>query len=590
MTQTDGARERHRAFRVDDYGRGVAGWIAALFAVAGRSNRAAALFLVALCMVAFLPGFFSIPPVDRAEARFAQASRQMVETGNLTDVRVGEEARHTRPFGLHWLQAAVVGAAELAGVADARQTIWIYRLPSLAGGIAAVLLTFWAALPFVGRPGALLAAIFLAASAALGVGARLAVPEALFLAGIAAMMGALGRAYMAAPHDDRPSAAPLPVAVDVRLAVVFWGALAGCVLIKGLIAPLYPLIAVVALVAIDRSARFLRALAPLLGVAACLLAFALWSYLRFYPVEGSPTEAARGLIGRVAPVRVGIGLPPGAYLLMFWGLFWPAAPLAALAAPIIWKARRLRAVRFLLAWVLPAWLLLELWPTKLPAYVVPTFPAIAILIALVMERGAMALANMRLVRLLWLWPLVGAAIAVGALLGLAVFDRTTSLLAWPLLLAGFFALVTAAVSVRDYGVQKASLLGVAGMLVSGFGVMQMILPEMNSVWISPRLTELAQQERCEDGTPAEIASAGYSEPSLMFLLPGRVRFLDGSGAADFLSEGGCRAAFVERRQEQRFVRRAEALGLRIERGADVRGFNFNAGRRVRISLYRNPLR
>ncbi|WP_051661298.1 hypothetical protein [Bosea sp. 117] len=586
MTQTDAGLDRNRAFRVDQYGRGVAGHLAAAFAAAARSDRGCCIFLVILCLLAFLPGFFSIPPVDRPEARFAQISRQMVESGNLTEVRVGEEARHTRAFGLHWMQAAIVGTAEAIGVDGAAETIWLYRLPSLIGGIAAVLLTFWAALPFVGRAAALLAAIFLAASTALGVGARLALPDALFLAAVIAMMGALGRAYLAAAHETEAA----PLAVDRRLALIFWGAFIGGIFVRGVMAPLYPVVAIAALIVVERSVRFLRPLAPLAGLAACVPLAALWYYLRISPMEDPAAAALRGLVGRVAQARDGVGAPPGLYLITFWGMFWPAAPLAALATPIIWKARRLRSVRFLLAWVLPVWVLLEFWPAKLPAWSAPTFPAIAILIALAMERGAMALSNMRLARLLWFWPLVGAAIAVGALLGLAVFDRTTSFLAWPLLLAGFFALVTAAMSVRDYGIEKASLLGIAGMLVSGFGVMQMILPEMGSVWIAPRLVELARQESCPDGAPAEIASAGYSEPSLMFLYPGRVRFMDGSGVADFLAEGGCRAAFVERRQEPRFARRAEALGLRIERGEDVRGFSYNAGRRVRISLYRNAAR
>ena len=41
----------------------------------------AAIFLVLFSLVVFLPGFFTIPPIDRDEARFAQATKQMVETG-----------------------------------------------------------------------------------------------------------------------------------------------------------------------------------------------------------------------------------------------------------------------------------------------------------------------------------------------------------------------------------------------------------------------------------------------------------------------------------------------------------------------------
>ena len=65
---------------------------------------AATLFL--LCVVAWLPGFFTLPPLDRDESRFAQASKQMVETGNLVDIRFSEGARYNKPVGIYWLQAA----------------------------------------------------------------------------------------------------------------------------------------------------------------------------------------------------------------------------------------------------------------------------------------------------------------------------------------------------------------------------------------------------------------------------------------------------------------------------------------------------
>ncbi|HSI41069.1 MAG TPA: glycosyltransferase family 39 protein [Xanthobacteraceae bacterium] len=575
--------------RVDRYGRGAAGWIAAVFDAAAGSNRRSCALLVLLCLALFLPGFFSIPPVDRDEARFAQASKQMVESGDLVDIRLGDATRYKKPIGIYWLQSAVVASAQALGVPDATRTIWLYRLPSLAGAIGAVLLTFWAAIPFVGRRGALFAAILLATCAALNVEARLAKTDAVLLASVVAAMGALARAYLAAPRStDDPAAAP----PNIRLAAIFWLAMAAGILVKGPITPLYVGLAILALGIADRSLRFMRTLAPVRGALACLLIVSPWFVLILLRAGDQFLSESVGhdMLGKVAGGQEGHGAPPGSYLLAFWGTFWPGAPLAALAAPIVWRARRLRPVRFLLAWVVPGWLLFELVPTKLPHYVLPTYPAIAILIALATERSAMALANAKLARLLWLWPVVGAIIAVLALLALAVLDGTTDLLAWPLLIAGFFALVVAAVFVRDYGIEKAALLAVAGMVVSGFGVMQMILPKMESVWISPRLVALAEHEACP-GSPAvpQIVSAGYIEPSLMFLMPGRVRFTDGSGAADFLAEGGCRAAFVDARGEARFVRRAETLGLRIERGGDVTGFNYNGGRRVRITLYRNAV-
>src|SRR5262249_43999716 len=119
------------------------------FATGSHARAVAMLALVSL--LAFLPGFFQIPPVDRDEARFAQATKQMIESGDYVDIRFQDETRYKKPVGIYWLQAAVVTTAEALGVPNARTTIALYRIPSLLGAIGAVLLTYWAALVFVSR-------------------------------------------------------------------------------------------------------------------------------------------------------------------------------------------------------------------------------------------------------------------------------------------------------------------------------------------------------------------------------------------------------------------------------------------------------
>ena len=68
--------------------------IGALIAVATATHARAAALLVVVSLVAFLPGFFNIPPVDRDEARFAQATRQMIESGDYIDIRFQDEVRY----------------------------------------------------------------------------------------------------------------------------------------------------------------------------------------------------------------------------------------------------------------------------------------------------------------------------------------------------------------------------------------------------------------------------------------------------------------------------------------------------------------
>src|ERR1700709_2421915 len=137
--------------------------------VTGSHVRAIA-FLTLCGLLLFLPGFFNIPPIDRDEARFAQATKQMVESGDFVDIRFQDDVRYKKPVGIYWLQAAAVKTAPALGFAAAGGRIWLYRVPSLIGAIGAVLLTYWTALAFVTRRGAVLSALIMSTSALLGGG------------------------------------------------------------------------------------------------------------------------------------------------------------------------------------------------------------------------------------------------------------------------------------------------------------------------------------------------------------------------------------------------------------------------------------
>ena len=135
---------------------------------ATASHARAVGFLLLCALLLFLPGFFTIPPVDRDEARFAQATKQMVESGDYVDIRFQEDVRYKKPVGIYWLQSAAVEAASALKLPKAELRIWVYRLPSLIGAIGAVLMTYWAALGFVTRRAAVLAALLMCASVLLG--------------------------------------------------------------------------------------------------------------------------------------------------------------------------------------------------------------------------------------------------------------------------------------------------------------------------------------------------------------------------------------------------------------------------------------
>ena len=112
------------------------------------------LLLVLLSLAFSLPGLVPLPPFDRDEARFAQATRQMIQDGDFIRIQFQHEPRHKKPAGIYWLQAASV---EAFGTPDGT-ALWPYRLPSLLGIMAAVLLTFGIGQRLFGRREAFIAA------------------------------------------------------------------------------------------------------------------------------------------------------------------------------------------------------------------------------------------------------------------------------------------------------------------------------------------------------------------------------------------------------------------------------------------------
>src|SRR2546429_1706685 len=218
--------------------------------VPGSHARAVA-FLLLCGLLLFLPGFFNIPPIDRDEARFAQATKQMVETGDFVDIRFQDDVRYKKPVGVYWLQALAVETASALGLPRAQLRIWLYRIPSLAGAIGAVLLTYWTALAFVTRRGAILAGLILCSSMLLGVGARLAKTDAMLLLTVVAAMGALARVYLSWQRGEDPEHPPW------SWPAIFWTALAGGVLLKGPLILMFVALTIVTLAILDRSAAWL---------------------------------------------------------------------------------------------------------------------------------------------------------------------------------------------------------------------------------------------------------------------------------------------------------------------------------------------
>lgn len=546
---------------------------------ATRSHGRAVLVLVLVALLNILPGFFAIPPTDRDESRFAQATKQMIETGDYVDIRFQDTSRYKKPVGIYWLQAGVVKAAHALGVPDAMTSIWLYRIPSLLGAIGSVLLTYWAALAFVSRRAALMAGLMMATCLLLSVEGRIAKTDACLLLTAVAAMGAMARAYL---PEQR-------VKLDGRAAwtvpAVFWTAMAASVLLKGPVVPLIVGLTAITLVIVDRSIKWLLALRPFIGVAWFALLVLPWFVaITLRAGDGFFAESVgQDLFSKLFQGQESHGAPPGYYLLLFWATFWPGAALAGLATPAIFATRHEPGAKFLLAWIVPTWVLFELVVTKLPHYVLPLYPAIAILIAGVVGSNVLS-SKLWLERGTIWWFIVPLLLGLTGLLGLIVIGRQFGLLAWPVIGAAVVMGFRAWQLYGSDGAEHALLRGAVAALLVSTAIFGLVIPALHSAFPSMALAKVLRDSGCQDPV---AASAGYHEPSLVFLAGTETRLTDGAGAAEFLRGGECRFAFVEARQERNFAQRADAIGLLYSSGPRFDGFNLGNGRSASIAVYRS---
>ncbi len=552
-------------------------WLVGVLDYVTRSHSRAVALLVLCGLLLFLPGFFNIPPIDRDEARFAQATKQMVETGDFVDIRFQDDVRYKKPVGIYWLQAAAVETAAGLGLPRAQVRVWLYRVPSLIGAIGAVLLTYWTALAFVTRRGAILAALIMCSSVLLGAEARLAKTDAMLLLAVVAAMGAMARVYLSWQRGEEP-AKP-----SWTWPAIFWTALAAGILFKGPLILMFVALTIVTLAILDRSATWLWRLRPGWGLIWLLVLVLPWFVAIFWRAgDAFFADSIGGDMLSKLGAQESHGAPPGLYLLLFWVTFWPGAPLAAMAAPAVWRARREPGAQYLLAWLVPSWIVFELVLTKLPHYVLPLYPAIAIMTVGALERRVLSRSWLK--RGAAWWFAIPAAASMIAVIGAITLTRQPVFLAWPFVGAALICGLFAWWLYDDNRAERSLLTAVVASMFSAVAIYGVVVPALTPLFPSAEIARALRNVVC---VGPKAAAAGFHEPSLVFMTGTSTLLTDGSGAADFLGQGSCRFALVEQRSERGFAQRAEAIGLRYNVATRVDGYNISQGKAISVTIFRS---
>ncbi len=563
--------------------------------------------LIVLALMTGLCGVFAVPPLDRDEARYAQATTQMLETGDFVAIRFQDAPRHKKPVGVHWLQAGSVAA--FAG-AEAR-AIWAYRLPSVLCFVIAVFATYWTGRRLLGPEQASAGAALLAVCVLGGVEAGIAKTDAALLAATTVAMAALAAFYRGG---------------GASAIVTFWTAVAAGVLIKGPVTPLVAGLALLFLIVLERNGRWATRLVwPPFGLAIGVAVAAPWFVAIGLATEGAFFLDALGkdLGPKMISGHESHGGPFGFHTLFLPVLIWPAT--LFLLPGLVQGAKAIRStlmtrerdgLRFLMAWAVPSWLVFELTPTKLAHYPLPLYPALALLAGAAFcafkqhhisaRRAGLTAVSVQLFTLVGLAHILvllllyglseapdGARPQVTSVTeGVALISAAASALPLAAWVAG--ALAAGFVLFAPFGLMRAPYALLTCALIAGLAwhvaAMQIVAPRQDTLFVSRAIVEeleaLSLHPRLSANAHPPLAGAGFSEPSLIFLTDTNTRLTTPDRAAHIAAAEAGRAAIVEARVEEAFLKHLADVGAEAVRVGRIDGLNYSRGDFVEIFIYR----
>ena len=534
----------------------------------------------ALAFAAGAPAVFALPALDRDESRFAQATAQMLETGDYININFQEDPRHKKPVGIHWLQAASVSTLS----SPEARAIWAYRLPSLLAAMLAAAACAWGARAFWGSGGSFAAGAILGVSTLLSIEAGIAKTDAALCAAVTVALAALARIYAAARGVEGGVARLKP---DGRTLAVFWAAVGAAILLKGPVGPMVVGLTLLALWGMDRELKWAKGLQWWWGLVVCLFMFGPWAMAITVATDaGFWTEAIGGdLAPKLNSGDEGHAGPPGYHLLLAPLMLFPATLLLPAAVVLAWRNRAEPGVRFALAWSLPTLLVFELLPTKLPHYVLPAYGGLAWLLAAAIETPKGGWTR---------WLGAGLSVFAGlvfAALGLVAVSQygDPGDTGWAAAAAGLFAGAGLAGAVAL--IQRASrtaLATTAVLAVAAHGVLLGgLAPRLEPLWLSERTSRALASAGLHPRSgvaPGPVEASGYAEPSLVFAL-GTPTGLGGvEEAAEAVAQG--RTAVVEAADLPAFRAALARRKVASRPVARIQGTNYSKGDETALTVFR----
>lgn len=544
------------------------------------------LSLALLTLFMLLPGLASLPVIDRDEARYAQASVQMAESGDLLNIRFQDEARNKKPAGAYWAQTAMLKSLS----SPDKRRIWVQRLPSVIASLLSVWLTYLGAVRLIGRQSAVFAAGALALSLIFVFEGHIAKTDAMLCAAACALFASFAHIRHPAKTARFPRA----------WIWVFWIALGAGIMIKGPIVPALAIITLLGLWAWERRIDWARPLLFWPAIIVFILMWLPWAVAIYFATDGAffAESLGKDFGGKLVTAQEKHPGPPGYHLGLIWLTLWPSClfliPGLTYAVLAVRRGRGNqsalqdhlpKAMRLCLVWIVPFWLMIEIMPTKLPHYILPLFPALCVMIGagIATLLQVKAFGKSRFFSGL-LYLIAGTALCAALLYASIRFGNDAmEIPTYAIIGAGGLMIFIASFALWAGAARTAVITSALSGVILSVGAYGYILPNLQALRVSERIAQTLPPQNY-----SEVLSVSFTEPSLLYHTDKSLRL---GGQGDPLDMDALRAGRIllldkERDEDvaildQLKARTAETQ-LCLQERNPVSGFNYSKGDPVEI--------
>ena len=550
-----------------------------------------------LTLIFILPGLSALPPLDRDEARFSQASKQMLEDKNYVIIKFQEELRSKKPIGIYWLQIA---SASIFG----KDNIISYRAPNIFSTIILIIVfsTFVYSISFryfnLNISSSLTFSFFSSLVMATLLGLSIEIKQAKTDTVLLTLCTVQQLIFWKIYSYGKESWNKYKHHEYVWLTRLFWLIIALGILVKGPISPLLFTMTLLSICILDRfvekewNLSWLNLFLWFQGLLIVSIITLPWIYLAWQATDGHLILDA---INKDFLIKLRSGQenhwgPFGSHLFLLLLTFWPMVLLLPFAARacLDWKHERL--IRFLISWIIPFWIILELTPTKLPHYILPVFPGLILLILIGISSPPSGNIKFSKINKFFRAVVVIFTLLLALSLVYVSLNFSSKILIFILSIVLSFIMITSIIfgNIFFLNESKYKLSPLFGMLIlagiCNIFVFSYIFPNLDKIHITPKIKNYIDSLEFR---PDTIVATGYHEPSLVFSLGRDTLLLSPEEAALVLVEGDNTLAIVEERTHNEVKKILNKFENKIVYLTSLDGFNLAKGQKIKIHIMKS---